>query len=373
MTESIDTPKARTPKYAHFAEQVRRQIEGGELKTGDQLPSFAQMLSRYGVGQSTVERMYALLEQEGLVIREPNRGIFVAVPKRRGKTGAIGLFASPDGFSPHPYFVRLLTSIQRAAHAAHVEIVLLHENSYIGPDKLDGLLLCQGHVDRILQRLPIGFPAVSLVHASKTASSVVADETAGIRAAMEHLLQAGHRRIAYLSCGAQSWLNASAKERLAAYQDSLKEAGIKPLNRWIRPVFVPYDRNLTFEEAGHGRIKQWIEEDWRALGCTALLAHNDDVAIGAIDAFQAAGMRVPDDLSVIGFDGTEISEAYRPRLTTVELPLAEIGARGVELLLEQIAERPNAEPIDRARPIEQIVFPTHFRVRDSTAMCNDSA
>ena len=360
----------RDSKYARLAEDLRRQIETGAFKPGDQLPSYARMLANHGVRQNTTERMYALLEQEGLVIREPNRGIFVAVPKRRGKIGSIGLYASPDGFSSHPYYVRLLTSIQQAAHAAHTEVVLLHENSHMSPDKMDGLLLCQGQVDRILQRLPAGLPAVSLVHASKMTSTVVADETDGIRAAVEHLLQAGHRRIAYLTCGAQKWMNSSAKERIAAYQEALVAAGIKPQNRWVRPVFLPFDRSTSFEAIGYERTKQWIEENWRGLGCTALLAHNDDVAIGAIEAFQAAGMRVPDDISVVGFDGTEISEAFRPKLTTVELPLAEIGARGVELLLAKIAEGPNAESSDQTRPVEKFVFPTRFHARGSTATCS---
>ena len=364
---TTDNPKSRTPKYALFANQVRQQIETGELKTGDQLPSFAQMLARYGIGQSTVERMYSLLEQEGLVIREPNRGIFVAVPKRRGKTGAIGLLIGSDGFLSHPYYVRLLSAIQSAAHNEHTEIVLLHENSRISPDKMDGLLLCQGQVDRMLQRVPAGLPAISLVHRSKMTPSVVADETDGIRAAVQHLLDLGHRRIAYLSCGVQSWMNTSAKQRMAAYQDTLKAAGIKPLNRWCRPVFRPFDTTQSFEETGYARTKQWLDEDWRQLGFTALLAHNDDVAIGAIDAFQAAGMRVPDDVSVVGFDGTEISEKYRPRLTTVELPLGEIGARGVELLLARIAEEPATDCPRQTDAPETIVFPTRFHVRDSTA------
>jgi len=365
MAESTDI-KPRSLKYARFADQLRQQIVTGELKPGDQLPSFAHMMANFNVGQSTIERMYALLEQEGMVVRAPNQGIFVAIPKKRGATGSIGLITSPRTI-PHPYHVRLLTAVQAAAHAVNMEISLLYETSRIGFDRIDGLLLCQGHADRILQRLAPDLPAVSLIHLAKTAPSVVADETEGMRAAIRYLLERGHERIAMLSCGVQSWMNIASKQRLITYQDTLKAAGIKPLNRWSRPVFEPFDGDFDFRDNGYRKTRQWIEENWRQLGCTALLAHNDDVAIGAIDAFREVGIRVPEDVSVVGFDGTEISEVYRPRLTTVEMPLAEIGARGVGLLMQQIAAREGAAP-GPERPIgDPVIFPTQLRIRESTA------
>ena len=355
----------RDLKYARLAEDLRRQIETGVFKPGDQLPSYARMLATYGIRQNTAEKMYAVLEQDGLVVREPNRGTFVAPPKRRTATGVIGLSTGPTKPRQHPYYTQLLASIRDAAHAAHLEIVLLHDESHVGLDKLDGILISHWHLDRTLHRWPAELPVVSLVHPCKDVSCVIADESVGIRAAVELLLQLGHRRIAYLTCGAQEWVNTSAKERMAAYRDTLEKAGIAPLNRWARPVYRPFEPLKSFEETGYDRIKQWIEEDWRELGCTALLAHNDDAAMGAIDAFQAAGIRVPEEVSVIGFDGTDFAAAFRPRLTTVEMPLDEIGAAGVKLLSESIAL--GAAP--RARGTRTIVLPTRLRVRDSTVLC----
>ena len=241
----------------------------------------------------------------------------------------------------------------------------MHENSRFTTDKIDGLLTCQGDIDRTIQRLPAALPVVSLVHPSSLVASVVADESTGIGEAIQHLVKLGHRRIAYLSCAAQSWTNLLAKQRIAAYQANLKAAGIQPLSLWVRPVFMPFEKKaVSFEAAGYERTKRWLEEDWRELGCTALLTHNDDVAVGAIDALLASGLRVPDDVSVVGFDGTEISDAHRPRLTTVEMPLSEIGARGVDLLLGGIAD---VSRIDPSAPPEKVILPTRFRARESTA------
>ena len=360
-------PKATLPavqnrdsKYARLADGLRRQIESGLLKPGDQLPSYAQMLAQHGVGQNTAEKMFALLEQDGLIIREPNRGIFVAVAKRRGSTGTIGLFADSAGAEPHPYHSRMLAGIQDAAHKRHFEVLLLHGNSLIDLEKIDGLLVNHRRGDRVLKRLPAGLPAISLIYKSTLATSVTADDYCGIQSAVAHLLAQNHRRIAYFSGGIQEWTDAPSRQRLKAYRETLQTAGITPDPRWVRPVFEHLDVfPASFDHVGHLRMSKWLGEDWKELGCTALLTQNDDVAMGAIDALREAGIRVPDELSLIGFDDTEIARAIRPRLTSVAVPLYEIGARGVELLLEQIETG--------VPQLNSVVLPTALQVRESTS------
>ena len=83
-------------------------------------------------------------------------------------------------------------------------------------------------------------------------------------------------------------------------------------------------------------MQTWLANNWQQAGCTALLAHNDYVAIGVMDALREAGLRVPDDIAVVGFDGLEVGQFVSPRLTTVEVPLHEIGAQAVEMLCAQI-------------------------------------
>ena len=79
-----------------------------------------------------------------------------------------------------------------------------------------------------------------------------------------------------------------------------------------------------------------VEDGWQALGCTAILAHNDEAAIGVMNALAARGLGVPQDVSVVGFDGTMICDFCTPKLTSVKVPLREIGSRAVKVLLEQI-------------------------------------
>src|SRR5690606_31345794 len=92
---------------------------------------------------------------------------------------------------------------------------------------------------------------------------------------------------------------------------------------------------------------------------TAIVVQNEQSAIGVLQVLQEVGMQVPQDVSVIGFDGTEVGETIIPRLSTMQWPLAEIGAKGVEILTHLIE--------GGAMPTQTIVLPVHLRERDSIA------
>ena len=104
------------PKYMKLAEEFRLRIQNGELQPGDRLPSFVELREQLGMGQSTLERAYALLEQDALIYREAGRGIFVALPSRRPQTGVIGLWGITPVKAEHPYYSQLLSGVQQAAH-----------------------------------------------------------------------------------------------------------------------------------------------------------------------------------------------------------------------------------------------------------------
>jgi len=110
-------------------------------------------------------------------------------------------------------------------------------------------------------------------------------------------------------------------------------------------------------------MSAWLRDEsangWQKINCTALLCHNDETTMGALQALREAGLRVPDDVSVVGFDGLEIGEYSHPRLTTVEMPLREIGAAAVAMLLRQI----EADEVTE----EHQILSTQLRVRESTA------
>lgn len=149
--------------------------------------------------------------------------------------------------------------------------------------------------------------------------AVVPDETQGGRTATEGLLAAGHRRIAFINTTTPS---PAQSGRLAGYRSALEAAGIA------------YDDSLVFpalpeQEGGYASTAGIIESK-----VTAVFCHNDRVAMGLYDGLREQGLRIPDDIAVMGFDNQDVIAAHlRPPLSTVALPHYELGAAGVRMLL----------------------------------------
>ena len=362
--ELLDHPNV--PRYVKLAEQLRLQIAQNVLKPGDQLPSFTEMKVRYGVSQNTLERTNAMLEKDGLIVRVPGRGTFVAQPKTSRKTRLLGVMA-PQEVRDNAYYAHLLRGVQSEAQRCDAEILLFQNDS---PDasmeweRLDGLIVMARRIYGT-SGLPDLLPAVSLMESVDGMASVTVDDYQGIHAAMEHLLSQGHRRIAYLGqgCLPDQQVDPASRARISAYRDALTRAGIAPPADWIRPAQQVGQMGLDFTELGERNMRKWLEEGWNNLGCTALLAQNDAAAIGAIEALQQAGIDVPRQVSVVGFDGLEIAKYFRPRLTTVRVPLEEVGARGAALLLN-----PSQDWRADARTASSAVLPIRLEIRDSTAI-----
>ncbi len=149
--------------------------------------------------------------------------------------------------------------------------------------------------------------------------AVVPDEEQGGRTATEELLAAGHRRIAFVNTTTPS---PAQTGRLAGYRAALESAG------------VAYDESLVFpaapeQEGGYGATSDILDSK-----ATAVFCHNDRVAMGLYDGLREHGLRIPEDVAVMGFDNQDVIAAHlRPTLSTVALPHYELGAAGVRLLL----------------------------------------
>lgn len=345
-------------KYLRLAKYFRDQIHSGVLKPGERLPSFAQMQAKHGIGQGTLERAYALLEEERIIVREPKRGTFVAENKLHSFKGVIGV---ASGMPPKeiPYYRYLLEGIQDVAYHEKVEILLLHDVSTAKLEKMDGLITTGGAI-----RIPPTMPCVSLVRPGNAGHCVMADDYGGAKAATEHLITLGHRRIAFLVLGGHKASDPVIEQRIVGYRDALQAAGIKAERRWIRPLRDVWEELRAFSDLGYEKMKRWLQEDWTQLGCTAILAHNDDTAVGVIRAFEEAKIEVPGQVSVIGFDGTEVADLMQPCLTTVKVPLHEIGATGMRILLQQIGK--TMEDDGDGGELKRQVLPTHLKIQDST-------
>jgi LacI family transcriptional regulator len=362
---------SKSRKYVELAQSLAADIDAGTFKPGDRLPTYENLTSRFKVTISTLDRALVELEQGGRVRREPGRGVFVAETKSRVK-GVIGLIGfgnkavctlpvevGPTSFTSYFFSAHLMEGLDDVLQKRDVGMMLLNRQSTTNWDKVDGIMafnLSALSLEELRQELPAYMPCVSLLDAADSVSTVMADDYSGAHSAVQYLLQLGHRRIGCLL----SRRAAIPRMRMAGYQHALQDAGIEPEANWAIPPVELREPTVNFTEWGRESVRRWLQDGWKRSRCTAIFVQNDWAAIGAIGALQEAGLRVPDDISVIGFDGTEACQLTTPKITAVEVPLREIARSGAELLLRKIESGNNM-------PHERIVLPTHLQIRESTA------
>ena len=210
---------------------------------------------------------------------------------------------------------------------------------------VDGIILIPGHVpaDQVVRHLPGMLPVVALSSAQTVASATV-DQYDGPLAAVRHLLDLGHATVHHLT-GPADW--SEARERERAWRDALTAAGA-PV-----PEPLPGDWSAA---SGYERGKLLAVDP----SVTAVFAANDQLALGVLLALHEAGRRVPEDVSVIGYDDIPEAAFFTPPLTTVRQDFAALGRRSLALLLDQIGGAQPATPT-------AVVIPTELVVRRSTA------
>jgi LacI family transcriptional regulator len=246
----------------------------------------------------------------------------------------------------NPFYAALVSGIQEYA-LSHDHTMLLcttegdaeREEQYLNllrAKQVDGALV-DGLVlppDRIARFVEDGFPIVCLDRDIDSSSIplVQVDNRLGGRLATEHLLGLGHFRIAHV-LGAEG-LRIS-EDRLAGYRDALAAAGMG-----VDPRLVA--EGCFTEEGGYGATLALLNVN---PDVTALFAANDLSAIGALSAIARNGLRVPQDISVIGFDDLRLSAFTTPPLTTIQQPAAEIARRATEILIDLT----RGEPVKKLR------------------------
>jgi DNA-binding LacI/PurR family transcriptional regulator len=172
-----------------------------------------------------------------------------------------------------------------------------------------------------LESAALGVPYVTLLGGpSALQRELTVDQVAGARAATRHLVSLGHRRIAHLS-GPLEWFEAQA--RVHGYRRELADAGLEP---------EPVPEGDWTAESGY----RCASEVLRDPGVTAVFASNDQMALGVYHAAHELGRRLPDDVSVVGFDDIPEAAHFWPPLTTVLQDFTDLGRRSVESLVAEI-------------------------------------
>jgi LacI family transcriptional regulator len=219
-------------------------------------------------------------------------------------------------------------------------------------EKLDGVILLQEIRDQVfydtLSRLRL--PVVASTFSFPDIPSIHVDETQAAMDAVNHLIGLGHRRINMISGSDATF----GKMRVEGYYKALKAAGIErdPSRVLIAPLYTA--------ESGMNSMRELL---LKKRDFSAIYAATDDLAIGVMRILLDKGLRVPEDVSVIGFDDIEIADYMIPRLTTIRQPLEDMGRQAALILHRAISGQGTAR--------QEQVLPYKLIVRESTAQNNE--
>lgn len=341
-------------------------MKPGLIRPRGQLGTIRQIAKAAGVSTATVSRVINKPEsvkaaKRAAVLRVIERNDYINDGLARalagGRTMTIGLVIPTITNS---IYAASTQAIQRLAQFAGYSVILgvsdfdtTLETQLIRrlvERRVDGIILTGGEHDpsvfRILERMAIPLVLTWRLAPNPTQSCVSFDNYAAGRLAMDHLIGLGHRRIG-LICG-RSDVNDRARERRRAFEDGLREAGVEPDPELI------LERDFEFI-GGHEAMFQILQAPETP---TAVFAANDIQAIGAMSQCRDLGIRVPEDISVIGFDDLPIAQFSAPKLTTVHVPAGAMGRLAATRLLQLIAGETVPTPD---------VLPVELVVRESTA------
>jgi LacI family transcriptional regulator, galactose operon repressor len=326
----------------------------GEL--GVSITTVSKVLNnRADISEATRSRVLAKVEELGYKRNAVARSLSL----RRSHTLGIVI---PDLM--HSFFVEIIAGIEPVASTRGYGLLLCSSSE--NPEKeqselemlrsrqVDGIVLASAHgsgITGLLQQLTKQGTTLVMIdrddHPSVKCHRVLTDDERVGHLATEHLLDLGRRAIAHI--GGPAIVHAKRREK--GWRDALRARGIKPPDEWIV-------RGGFMESEGHQAMKRLLEVRPRI---DAVFAANDPSAIGAMKAILGAGLRVPDDIAVVGVGDIALGDLLRVPLTTVGWSRTDQGRHAAELMLNSLDGDNDAEP-------QRIIIPPRLIVRESSGV-----
>lgn len=304
--------------------------------------------SLHKVNRATRERVLAAISELDYRPNALAKGLLMK------KTMTIGIII-PD--ISNPYYAEIVRGIQDVADREGYAVTLHNTDSrqegiiryiYLLREKsADGIIFSGGIINGhetlsilkelrekvvVIGRHDVDFPAVMV------------DNRGGVTQAVRHLIDIGHRRIGFIGGPDGS---TTALDRLTGFRETLDQSGLRFMSGLVK-------KGTWDPRSGYLLGAQLLKAKPRP---TAIVAANDQMAFGVIKAAEERGLTIPEDLAVVGFDNIPLSSYFNPSLTTVEIPMHDLGAAAMAMLLNLIS----GVPFERQR-----MFETRLLIRGST-------
>jgi len=338
------------PLYHVIKKKILRMIAEGELKEGDKLPPEEEIAKMNGISKGTVRMALMDLVKEGILVRYPKRGTFVTSTKAR-VTYKICIYSSTIPASKREadyYRSELWGGIEEGSIEEGVSLIF---SDY--EEKVDGILYLvplRREID-ILNKIKENKIPMVIVGAKVEGFNYVAvDNERGTEQAIKHLIDLGHRKIGGIFPTLEQY---DIYHRYNTFLNILKENGLPVKKEWVK----------VLEEENPSK---WIEKSEKAIigilneneKPTAIFAATGFTNVGVMRGVRKKELKIPDDISIVGFDDFYLASHLEPPLTVVWQPIWDLGKVGVKMLVEIIRKKPNK--------LKQEILETKLIVRDST-------
>lgn len=326
-------------KCAKLVEDLKRQIMSGEIRPGDKISSENVLAKEYDISRQTVRKAIDILRNEGFLYAEHGRGTFCSdMIKQEGNSGNIAVVMTylSDYIFPH-----IIRGIDEELEKEEYSILLKSTHNYrkveakcleeLVKKNIDGLIIepsksqiaFKNHdIFSMLERYRVPFVFVQGVyHGMEDKPYVLLDDEKGGYLITKHLIELGHKRIV----GVFKADDRQGQNRHSGYVRALKEAGI-----WYDPSLIIWFHTEDMQSLP----QEMIQEVVRREKVDAVVSYNDRIAIQVINALEGIGIRIPEDVSVTGFDDSEFAKNFKVPLTTIKHPQRKIGEAAAELLVK---------------------------------------
>lgn len=306
---------------------VSRVINGDVRVAAATREQVEAVIARLGFRPSSIARSMALGRTHTLACLSPNLTDF---------TFASIIEGAEAEARQHGYYLLSSSAPESADFAALME-------QLVNQRRVDGVMVINPYIDDRFRYLPTEVPGLLIGARSRDPrwASIALDEQTAGRLAVQHLLDQGHGRIAIIH---GPLAEDCCQDRNAGYRLALQAAGLP-----VDPALIlSGDWSAT---SGYAAVRDLVQ---RGVSFTAVFAQNDRMAVGAIRALREAGRRVPEDVSVIGFDDIPLASYFDPPLTTMRQDMPAIGRAAAQQLIDRL-EHPERPPAHVPCPVELVV------------------
>jgi DNA-binding LacI/PurR family transcriptional regulator len=341
----VDARGGNVAPYVAIMQDIQRDIETGSLRPGQKLASQNELAAQFGVCQATIQRSLKELQREGLISAQQGKGRYIAQIAKPAKTWNIAVILFDLAHIVHPVASQRLAGITEVLGPAGYDMVTLALNARrgavaagepgISPLSLlhergfDGVIVVAQEtageaVREVARQMPTVWIDAPFVE--RNLAGVHVDVLGGGFAAARHLVDLGHRLIAFLAPN-------RARYRISGEQYDGVRLGVRGPGDAAQNDPVPLDVEGFSEEEAEHAMRRMLELAPRP---TAVICSCDEMARGALRGIASAGLRVPDDISVVAWNDTIPPEEFGVALTTVQQDFRATGVLAARNLLSMI-------------------------------------